>query len=79
MISKKTLRLFSTQTPNTQFDAFMEYARSDLIFKYGNNAEADSRFNFMQRWYLERKLLNYNHQKHSMFLYAYRAFLDAMN
>ena len=28
--------------------------------------------------YLERTLLNYNNQKHSMFLFAYRAFIEAL-
>jgi hypothetical protein len=36
-----------------------------------------SRFGFFTRWRLEKKL-NYNNTKHPIFLYAYRAFIDAL-
>jgi hypothetical protein len=36
-----------------------------------------SRFNFFRRWRLEKQL-NYNNIKHPIFLYAYRAFIDAL-
>lgn len=62
MISRKAIRAFSTQNKaEAQFESMMNYARKDLLLKCGNNEERDSRFYFPQRWYLERKLLNYNH------------------
>ena len=60
------------------FDRAMDYARSDLVLKIGNYTEEPSRFSFFKRWFLERKLLNYNHQEKSMFLFAYRAFIAAL-
>jgi hypothetical protein len=36
-----------------------------------------SRFGWFRRWRLEKKI-NYNNTKHPIFLYAYRAFIDAM-
>ena len=50
----------------------------NLVYKCGNVKSEKSRFNFLYRWHLERTLLNYNNQKHSMFLYAYREFIRAM-
>ena len=48
------------------------------MYKCGNVKSEKSRFNFFWRWHLERTLLNYNHQKHSMFLFAYREFIRAL-
>ena len=56
----------------------MDYARDDLVLKIGNYSQEPSRFNFFKRWFLQRRLLNYNHQEKSMFLYAYRAFIAAV-
>jgi len=36
-----------------------------------------SRFGFFRRWRLEKQL-NYNNLKHPIFLFAYRAFIDAL-
>ena len=36
-----------------------------------------SRYGYFSRWRMESKL-NYNNTKHPIFLYAYRAFIDAI-
>jgi hypothetical protein len=36
-----------------------------------------SRFGMFRRWRLEKQI-NYNNAKHPIFLYAYRAFIDAL-
>ena len=41
-----------------QFDNIL--SSQTLLFKCGNTQESASRFNFIQRWFLERKILNYN-------------------
>ena len=51
----------------------------NMVYRCGNDQKEKSRFNFIWRWHLERTLLNYNHQKHSMFLYAYREFIRALS
>ena len=55
-----------------------EYAQQSLMYKCGNLTEEPSRFIFWKRWQLEKTLLNYNNQKTSMFLVAYRAFVEAL-
>jgi hypothetical protein len=47
------------------------------VYKCGNPNDMGSRFNFLRRWRLERQL-NYSNMKHPIFLYAYRAFIDAL-
>ncbi len=71
-----TARKFSSQ--HQQLESMVAYASEHMLFKYGNQGNVKSRFNWVQRWYLERKLMNYNNQKVPMFYFAYRAFLDAM-
>lgn len=55
----------------------MTYARENLVYKCGNDKDLNSRFWLIQRWRMENKL-NYNHCKYPIFLYAYRAFIDAL-
>ena len=54
-----------------------KYCQENLAYKCGNPVNLPSRFNFLKRWRME-KHLNYNNQKHPIFLYAYRAFIDAI-
>ena len=61
-----------------EFQRAMDYAQNDFVLKIGNYTQEPSRFNFIKRWFLERNLLNYNHQEKSMFLIAYRAFIAAL-
>ena len=51
--------------------------QKDWLYKFGNVQEVKSRFNFFQRMWLERQVLHYHNLEKSMFLFAYRAFLDA--
>ena len=55
----------------------MAYAREDLVYKCGNTEDMSSRFWLLKRWRMENKL-NYNNCKYPIFLYAYRAFIDAL-
>lgn len=48
-----------------------------MVYKYGNPNNLPSRFGMFKRWRLEKRL-NYNNLKNSIFLYAYRAFIDAL-
>jgi len=62
----------------------LDYSRKNLIYKCGNTEEEASRFGFFRRLHLERTVLNHNAfslfgtKDASMFLYAYRAFIDAL-
>ena len=59
-----------------EYDELFEYARGNLVYKCGNLTDTPSRFGFFRRWRLEKQI-NYNNAKHPLFLYAYRAFIDA--
>ena len=54
------------------------------MYKSGNKEEYSSSFNFLRRLHLERTVLNHNSfplfgsKDASMFLYAYRAFIEAL-
>ena len=60
-----------------EYDQLFEYARANLVYKCGNLNDMPSRFGFFRRWRLEKQI-NYNNAKHPIFLYAYRAFIDAI-
>ena len=60
-----------------EYDELFEYARGNLVYKCGNLTDTPSRFGFFRRWRLEKQI-NYNNAKHPLFLYAYRAFIDAL-
>ena len=50
---------FSTKTASQkQFDNLIDYCQKDLLFKCGNTEESPSRFMFLRRWHLEKKVLN---------------------
>lgn len=55
----------------------MDYCRKDLAYKCGNINNCPSEYNFIKRWRLEKQL-DYNNLKYPIFLYAYRAFIDAL-
>lgn len=48
-----------------------------MAYKCGNLTDSPSRFGFFRRRRLEKQV-NYNNTKHPIFLYAYRAFIDAL-
>jgi len=60
-----------------EYDELFNYARENLVYKCGNLTDTPSRFGFFRRRRLEKQV-NYNNAKHPIFLYAYRAFIDAM-
>lgn len=86
--SSNTLRTFSTSEAPTEtkrdpalikqeYDSMFAYARDNLVYKCGNLTDMPSRFGWFRRWRLEKQI-NYNNIKHPIFLYAYRAFIDAL-
>jgi hypothetical protein len=60
-----------------EYEELFEYARGNLAYKCGNLTDMPSRFGYFKRWRLENQI-NYNNAKHPIFLYAYRAFIDAL-
>ncbi|CDW88670.1 UNKNOWN [Stylonychia lemnae] len=60
-----------------EYEKLFEYAKENLVYKCGNLTDMPSRFGFLKRWRHEKQL-NYNNCKHPIFLYAYRAFIDAL-
>lgn len=60
-----------------EYEELFSYARENLAYKCGNLTDSPSRFGFFRRRRLEKQV-NYNGTKHPIFLYAYRAFIDAM-
>ena len=53
------------------------YARDHLVYKCGNLTDTPSRFGWFRRRRLEKQI-NYTNTKHPIFMYAYRAFIDAL-
>lgn len=50
-----------------------------MVYKCGNVQSEKSKFNFIKRWHLEKTVLNHSRfSRESMFLFAYRAFIDAL-
>ena len=47
------------------------------MYKCGNLTDMPSRFGWFRRWRLQKQL-NYNKTDKPIFLYAYRAFIDAL-
>lgn len=62
---------------NKEYEELFNYMRENSVYKCGNLVDMPSRFGFFKRWRLEKQL-NYNNHKHPIFLYAYRAFIDAL-
>lgn len=57
----------------------MAYKRKNLVYQSDNKIDESSRFNFIRRWHLERTVLNHSRfSKNSMFLFAYRAYIEAL-
>ena len=54
----------------------MTFAQENLPYRCGNTHSTPSRYNFLKRRRLEKQL-NYQNYDNPMFLYAYRAFVDA--
>ena len=70
-----TFRSFTSLTPKQEYEKLFEFARRNLIYKCGNLTDMPSRYGMFRRWRLEKKI-NYNNVP--IFLYAYRAFIDAL-
>lgn len=60
-----------------EYEALFDYARGNLVYKCGNLTDMPSRFGWFRRWRLEKQL-NYTKTEKPIFLYAYRAFIDAL-
>ena len=75
-VNEKTIQKDSAKIQK-EYNELFEYAKNNLAYKCGNLENLPSKYGFFKRWRMENKI-NYNNLKHPIFLYAYRAFIDAL-
>ena len=87
----KTAAPNQTETPNDpklkitkgiddkdiRFKTLLEFCRDNFPYRWGNDKEFKSNYWYFKRRKLEKQL-NYTHLNAPPFLYAYRAFFDAL-